>query len=116
VLIDLPDADTLAVVFERADALLEAARVRPAVDLTIALTVGAEQSAETKQIPETEQITEAEKVPATTTTSSPNARWNVRKRMLLLTGGAFAIMVCWLLAIKNPLKGYLKTGESPSCA
>jgi hypothetical protein len=83
----LPDADTLAAVFERAVALLQEANVLPAVDLAASVTS------------EAEQITE--NVSSATTTSIPNARRNATKPAVLFIGGSSVVTVCWLLATKN---------------
>ncbi len=104
-LVGLPDADTLAAVFERAATLLQAEGLLPTIP-------EAEPSTDVKQIAEVEQ--NAGKAPIATVTSSRTAHRNARRRTVLLIAGASAVTLCWLVAIKNRLKGYRKPRVLPA--
>ncbi len=86
---EFPDAETLAAVFARAAAVLEAEGVLPA-------------------IPAVEQIVAVEQIPVAATSSASSIRWIASKRIVLLIGGAFTVTACGFLAIKTRLKGLFK--------
>ncbi len=103
-LVEIPDADTLAAVFERAVAVLEEAGMLPVISEAFTIPAAVARAA---VVPSAA----AEPTPAATKSSSLSPRGRVNPQAVLLIGGVFAVTACWVLAIKTRRKGRFKPRE-----